>query len=55
MLRVLGREGRAGALEVVVGAGPAADGEVEVIALEVAGVPAVVAVDNAEPCGTGTG
>lgn len=44
VLRVSGRDGRAGADEV---AGLA--GEVVVIAVEAAGVPAVGAVDNAFP------
>lgn len=53
-LRLLGREGRSGAVEVEVAvedevAGLAADGEVVVIAVEVTGLPDVGAVDNAFP------
>lgn len=51
-LRLLGREGRSGAAEVagaVEVAGLAAEGEVVVIAVDAAGLPAVGAVDNAFP------
>lgn len=53
-LRLLGREGRSGAVEVEVVvevevAGLAAEGEVAVIAVEVTGLPAVGAVGNVFP------
>lgn len=51
-LRLLGREGRSGAVEVAVAdevAGLAAEGEVVVIAVEAAGLPADGADDNAFP------
>lgn len=50
-LRLLGREGRSGALEAVAVevTGLPAEGEVVVIAEEIAGLPAVGAVDNAFP------
>lgn len=51
-LRLLGREGRLGAVEVAVAgevAGLPAEGEVVVIAVEAAGLPAVGAVDRAFP------
>jgi hypothetical protein len=49
-LRVLGREGREGAVEeVVVVAGLTAEGEVVVMAVEAAGLPAVGSEDNADP------
>lgn len=47
-LRVSGRDGRDGAVEVEL-AGLAAEGEVVVMAVEVAGLPAVGAVDSAFP------
>jgi hypothetical protein len=47
-LRVSGRDGRDGAVEVEV-AGLAAEGEVVVMAVEVAGLPAVGALDSAFP------
>lgn len=46
---MLGREGREGAVEVVVVAGLAAEGEAVVMAVEVAGLPAVGREDNADP------
>ena len=48
-LSELGREGREGAVEEVVVAGLAAEGEVVVIAVEAAGLPAVGSEDNADP------
>jgi hypothetical protein len=49
-LRVLGREGRSGTEEVVDVAGLAVEGEVVVVmAVEAAGLPAMGAVDNADP------
>lgn len=51
-LRLLGREGRSGAVEVAAPeevAGLAAEEEVVVIAVEAAGLPAVGADDNAFP------
>lgn len=50
-LRVLGREGRSGAVDVAVveAAGLAAAGEVVVIAVEETGLPAVGVVESAFP------